>query len=116
MTRQERMKAFEMRLDGKSWDDIAAVLGYTTNNVRIDIIHCIRYTPRQITCVYPAIRQYITANCYGSAHQFARDCGVPYSTMGNILNGRHTPSLETATAILQATGLSVDEAFRQEED
>ena len=115
MTRFERIKAFEMRLDGKTWTEIGAALGYTANGVRLDIIHCIKYTPRQISCVYPAIRTYIEANCGGSVQQFTRNCGIPYSTLSNILTGRFAPSMPTASAILKETGLTFDEAFRLED-
>jgi len=116
MTRAERMKAFEMRLDGKSWKEIAAQLGYTPNGVRMDMISAIRYTPRQVNCIYPALRAYIVAECGGSVEGFSRHCNIPESTMGNILVGRHQPNMDSTRLILKATGLTFDEAFRREED
>ena len=34
MTKQERLKAFEMRLDGCKWAEIARALGYTSTTVQ----------------------------------------------------------------------------------
>ena len=33
MTKEERLKAFQMRLDGETWVDIGKTLGYAHNTV-----------------------------------------------------------------------------------
>ena len=115
MTRSERIQAFQMRLDGKSWTAIGAALGYTPNGVRLDILNAIKHTPRQITCVYPAIREYIELECGGSVERFAHHCNIPPGTMSNLVTGHHKPNMETTRLILAATGLTFEDAFRQED-
>ena len=116
MTRQERMKAFEMRLDGKSWTEIGKELGYSSSTVKQDIMGCILASPRQVNCAYPAIRRIITDEYGGSVHAFAIACDVSPNVMYYILPGKSAPKRELIEAILRVTGLSYEEAFQREED
>ena len=59
MTKQERMKAFEMRIDGCNWTQIGRALGYASTTVQQDLMGCIMAKPRQVNCVYPAIKRVI---------------------------------------------------------
>lgn len=50
MTKQECMKAFEMRLNGRNWSEIGRELGYTSTAVRDDLLLCVSARPHQVTC------------------------------------------------------------------
>lgn len=113
MTRDERVAAFQMRLDGKSWAQIGAALGYEPDSVAIDLKRCIQRGPRHPVIVYPAIAAYITAHCGGSIYQFAGLCGLRPGSVYDPLAGRCTVSQKMAEAVCAATGLTYEEAFRR---
>ena len=115
MTKQERLKAFEMRLDGSSWAEIADALGYTANTVQCDLKACMIAAPRQVNCVYPAIRRIITERYGGSVRSFASACGVSQNSMYAVLPGKSRPNAYVIDAILKETGLHYEEAFRMED-
>lgn len=48
MTKHERLKAFEMRLDGSSWSKIGRELGYTSATIHKDLLGCVMTKPRQV--------------------------------------------------------------------
>jgi DNA-binding phage protein len=116
MTNPERLRAFEMRLDGATWAAIAAQLHYTPEAIQKDLAACIRSAPHRIQCVYPAIRQAISQR-YGTIRAFSEQTGLSPNTLYYILSGRvNRPRKDAADAILLATGLTYEEAFRREED
>ena len=116
MTKQERLKAFEMRLDGSSWSKIGSELGYSASTVYQDIVGCVRSKPRQVTCIYPAIRYAITERYGGSVSAFAAACGIPRGTMYSILSGRCFVPPERMDAISDKIGLPSADAFAREDD
>lgn len=116
MTKQERMKAFEMHLDGRSWSEIGRALGYSSANVYQDLKSCVLSNTRQFSCIYPAIRNAINCQFGGSVASFADACGMPNSAMYNLLSGRYTPGPERRASISAVIGLPPAEVFALEED
>lgn len=116
MTRDERAKAFQMRLDGATWETIGENLNYAPTTVRSDLINCIEFGVKTTRCIYPAIRSVINQRFFGSMNAFAAHCGVNYSTIYHICNGStKTPGRRVTDAILLATDLTYEEAFRKED-
>lgn len=115
MTNEERIKALQMRLDGKSWEYIANVLGYSKTTVTEDLKACIVHPPRQVNCVYPALKRIIVERYGGSVYAFARDCGISNNAMYYVLPSKRPPGRKVLSAILSTTGLSYEEAFRRSE-
>ena len=115
MTRQERMKAFEMRLDGKSWTEIGQELGYSHSTVYGDLRLCILSQKKPVPCIYPALAEIISHEYDGSITAFAERCGSSYNAMYSVLSGRTTPN-SLGKAICTVTGLSHAEAFRYREE
>lgn len=114
MTRSERLRAFEMRIDGATWKEIGAALNYEPSTVCNDITLCVHSIPKQVRCCYPAIRDVI-ARDYGSIRAFADHCGLPANTLYYLFGDpRRRPAAATVDAILIATGLTYEEAFRKE--
>lgn len=111
MTRNDRAAAFQMRLDGKSWAQIGAALGYEPESVAADLKRVLARGPRRPTIVYPAISDYITAHCDGSIHRFAQRCGLRPGGVYDQLTGRGPVSKRLAEAVCAATGLTYEEAF-----
>lgn len=114
MTRQERIKAFEMRLDGKSWPEIGRVLGYSHSTVYGDLRICILSQKKAVPCIYPALAEIIMQDYGGSIRAFAERCGASYNAMYSVLSGR-TTTKSLGAGICSVTGLSHEEAFRLKE-
>ena len=116
MTKQERLKAFEMRLDGYNWSQIARFLGYANTTVKQDLIGCIMTKPRQVNCVYPAIKRVIVEEYGGSVSAFADACGISYGSMYYTLSGKCFVTKERQAVISKAIGIPPAEAFEREEE
>lgn len=116
MTKQERLKAFEMRLDGENWSQIGRALGYSSGAVKQDLLGCVLTKPHQITCVYPAIRRVITEDYGGSVRALADACGISYGAMYYTLSGKCFVKPERQEIISAAIGIPASEAFTREED
>ena len=116
MTRQERIKAFTMRIDGANWSEIGRELGYSSTAVKSDLQACVQSIPHQVTCIYPRIRKIIVDDFGGSARAFAIACGTTPNRMYHYLSGRGTLNKSIVETILTFTGLTYDEAFTREEE
>lgn len=112
MTNEERLKAFEMRLNGIPWTEIGKTLGYSSSTVFSDLRSCVAATHSNGNrCVYPAIWAYISDRCSGSIREFAKQCGMPYGSVYNAITGRDTVSLKRRRHMAEVVGLPVEETF-----
>ena len=116
MTKQERLKAFEMRLDGSNWSEIGRELGYTSTTVKQDLQGCILSKPYQVNCVYPAIRRIITDRYDGSIRALADACGITYNAMYYTMSGKCIVSDQRKKIIANVLGIPPEEAFQREDD
>lgn len=62
---------------------------------------------------YPILRGYILEN-HLSVKGFAEKCGVSPHTMHDMLFGRATPTKTTIDKVLEATGMTYEDAFSEE--
>lgn len=111
MTRDERIKAFTMRIDGYSWEDISKAVGYESATVFGDLTRCIRKKRRPVSIVYPAIREICYQRFDGSITKMAYALGMSDSTLRDQLNGTCQPSGRTIRNILSAFDMTFEEAF-----
>ena len=116
MTKHERLKAFEMRLDGSNWSEIGRELGYTSTTVKQDLQGCVLSKPYQINCVYPAIRRIITDRYDGSIRALADACGITYNAMYYTMSGKCIVSDQRKKIIANVLGIPPEEAFQREDD
>ena len=116
MTKHERLKAFEMRLDGSNWSEIGRELGYTSTTVKQDLQGCILSKPYQINCAYPAIRRIITDRYDGSIRALADACGITYNAMYYTMSGKCIVSDQRKKIISNVLGIPPEEAFQREDD
>lgn len=115
MTKEEMIRAYAMRLDGASWEDIGKALQYAGVSVYCTLLASIQSKPRQGTVIYPVLRELIETKYHGRITAFARDLGMPESTTRSILKGIAQPGKPFLTALEGKTGLSADQAFRTPE-
>ena len=63
---------------------------------------------------FPNIHRWMSENKV-SARDLARRMDVPYDTVCTMLRGQNYPGMHTIRAVLRATGMTFEEAFREEE-
>ena len=111
MTRNDRMLAFRLRLDGLSWRQVGTALGYDPRSVQRDMEQVVSRGQRRPKTPYVGFSRYITQYCGGSMREFARQCELPYSTVYAVLSGGRCAGEETLERMLQVTKLTLEEAF-----
>ena len=115
MTNQERKIAYDMWVDGASWEQIADKLGYSARTVEQDMLASLRRKPRTVNCIYPNLRRVITDEYGGVVLAFANTLGAPQSTVYSVLTGAVPPGKNLVDAIERCTGLTEEEAFARED-
>lgn len=100
MTRNELVKAFELRVDGLTWDEIGARLFFTGDHVKKSVRNALdgKGSFRVLkSAAYPQLAQYITARYRGNASSFAGAAKVSSNVILRALAGKSRlsgPSLE----------------------
>lgn len=111
MTRNDKIRAFRLRLDGLSWRQVGDALGYDGRSVQRDVEQVVRRGQRRPKTPYAGFSRYITRFCGGSMQEFARRCDLPYSTVYAVLSGERAGGADTLDRMLGLTGLTLEEAF-----
>ena len=101
-----------MRAEGYAAKEIAAEYRCSLQTV----LRRAPYYPyaRAVPVIYPALDRWMKDNRLSIA-AFARIVGIPAQTLRSNLVGEHTIVKTTIDKILAATGLTYEEAFREEE-
>lgn len=111
MTKQEIMKAFEMRYEGYSLQEIADTIGCTRENIRSTFERIIRERKyHSQSCVYPFIAKWLQENGM-SAKQLNELAGLNKHPQHiySKLAGKTKFSLEDVKKIMACTGLTFEE-------
>lgn len=113
MTKEEKILAYSMRLDGASLQKIADQFGVTREYIRqITNGACNRASVRDRVsdCVYPNIRRWLVENkC--SYNALAIKCDLYLNSVQLALKGSDGTQKKTIDAILKATGMTYETAF-----
>ena len=115
MTNQELQKAFIMRLNGKTYEEISKELYYSASSIRDSLDSIVHNGPRVCSTVYPRLNDCIAWNYGGMVMKFAYACGIRASTMYALLNGRMPLTPTHLMKIKQATGLTEEEILTRKE-
>ena len=122
MTREDKIKAFTMRLDGMSWYRIAEVLGFEPYNVREAILDTLRIkhaesiTKKRGTIVYPSIADYLCKN-HMCIRDLARKMGKSFGPqVYNVLYGMTKPRPYTISCISEATGIPAKQLLKERDE
>lgn len=117
MTREEKIRAFAMRLDGMTFEEVAKEFGVTREYIRQ-----ICYTPRKhsrrgkdFCCVYPGLKKWMREHQY-SVSRLATEIGIQKSSVAwtGKLSGKRNITVKEAKKILAITGLTFEETFGEE--
>ena len=116
MEQEERIKAFTLRCEGKTWAQIGEILHYDEQTVSKDLHGVIKRLPKRRAGIrYPRLREYVKQQCNGSITVFAGQMGVsPYHLRRVLVHGdKASPKL--SSKIQAATELTGEQAFSEEE-
>lgn len=113
MSNEEKLRAFAMRLEGKTWDEIGAELHYTKQAVHQALYSVLCGGERSAQIVYPEIREYIARRHDGSVSAFAADIEMGASYVRRVLFCGEKPSAKLSAKITSAMGVTEEEAFRK---
>ena len=115
MKQEERIKAFTLRCEGKTWAQIGEILHYDEQTVSKDLHAVIKRLPKRRQGIrYPHLREYVQRQCGGSITVFAGQMGVsPYRLRRVLVHGdKASPKL--CSKIQTATHLSGEQVFLEE--
>lgn len=114
MTRDERIKAFTMRVDGYNWQQIAREVGYSDTTIKRDLEACVRVPPRPPAVIYPVVRKYIVDYYGGVVKSFIMDLndGISYSQAYQMLSGRVRATRDFRDCVAKHMGMTVEDAFK----
>lgn len=113
MTIDQRVEAYRMRLEGKTFEEIGEHFGVSRQHIQQTLFFCKgpRGLDRSVkSCVYPNIARWMMENRIGIS-KFSERCGMNQATLRLVLSVRGNPRKGTIDKILRITGLSYEEAF-----
>lgn len=110
MTKEQILGACSMRLDGHTLQEIADKYGVSAQYISTIVPRSFKTGVR---CIYPALKAWMGQKGY-SAERIAKFCDVHRNTVYGWLNGKHTIDKPCIDKILQLTGMTYEEAFREE--
>lgn len=112
MTKEEKLMAYSMRLDGKTLQEIADHFCVSRQRIHQllprDSILCRPESYRGF--IYPNITKYLRDSDKTVA-LFSEEIGVSVSGLRSNLTGKRTLCKSTIDAILRVTGMTYEEAF-----
>lgn len=118
MTRDQKIEAFTMRIDGYSYQEIANKMGVSRQAVQDYLQRSISYNLRKVrfcgNCVYPNILKYMQDHKMNLS-DFANAVEMNYANLSRVLKGKNT-SKTSIDKILKVTGMTYEEAFWREEN
>lgn len=117
MTREEKVKAFEMSLDGATFQEIADAFGVSRQCIEQGLTRKIWRAPKKFECVFPVLKRWLDEQRL-SISRFNKAAKVcKYSdSLRRKLAGDHAFTMHEIKAILAYTGLTFEEAFGVVED
>lgn len=114
MTKEQKIEAYTMLLDGCTLKEIADKFGISRQRIsQMFSVQNIRVDMAAESCVYPNIARWMIANKYGFA-AIARVCEAPTNSVRYALTKSGSIKKGTIDSILRLTGMTYEEAFFEE--
>lgn len=111
MTKEQKLEACSMRFDGVSLQEIADHFGVSEKYISRIVPICNHVSRRRSNpIIYKNIERYLEENAI-PIELFASISGTSRQAMSAILSGKNSPSKRTVDKILEATGMTYEEAF-----
>ena len=116
MTVEQKVEAYRMRLEGATLRECAEKFGVSRECIR-QITPPVETHPRRRSnydgCIYPNIKEWLYQNRY-SYCSFSKLLACTPMSVYNALMGKVSPNKKFIDKILDATGMSYEEAFKTE--
>lgn len=114
MTREEKIEAFTMRLDGYTLKEIGNHFGVTREAIRGMFSRTTTESGiARKRYVYPNIAKWMIENKLNQRH-FEKKLKCSQKTVSSWLTGRNDPSYRFISLVLKETGMTFEEAFKRE--
>lgn len=117
MKKVDKEKAAQMRENGFSLQEIADCFGVSRQRIGI-LFHRTGRVPNKPSglddVVFPNIRKFLIDNRM-SIKRFSKYCNIDYSSAIRGLKGKYDMQKHTIDDILCATGMTYEEAFKEDE-
>lgn len=113
MTKDERMRAFALRCEGATWEEIGEILHYTGNAVCQDIHRIVDRKPSLPKIVYPNIYKAMCKNYGGSISQLADAMHVSPHRLRRVLLGDDAPTENLKAKLCRELHMEESEVFMQ---
>lgn len=114
MNQEERVKAFTLRCEGKTWAEIGALMHYDEKTVSRSLRMVVNERAKRSSVRYPRLRKYIEKQYDGSIGKFAGKIGVsPYHLRRVLIHG-DPAGAKLSKKIQDATNLTWEEVFSEE--
>ena len=118
MTREQKIEAFTMRIDGYAYQEIANKMGISRQAVRDCLHESISFDSRNTRlsarCVYPNILKYMRDHKMNPSG-LANAAGLTPRGVSRILEGENLTKT-SIEKILKITGMTYEEAFWRKEN
>ena len=118
MTKEQKVRAFEMRMEGYTFQEIADEFGTTKQNIQKTLDYTIRGQKRPIdSIIYPNLRDYLRTDKMNVLH-LSRKMGYESnnaSTLYKKLRGNSLLTMGDIRKILEITKMSFEECFYLED-
>lgn len=113
MTREDKIKAFAMRLDGHMFQEIADEFGVSRQYIQQMLSDEAGGHKKVAQCIFPGIERWMRENnC--TAYMLNKKMGLWLGRTSNFymrLNGKIQFTLDEIKVLLDVTGMTFDEAF-----
>lgn len=115
MNREDKIKAFSMRLDGFTFQEIGEHLGVPKMAVQQMLQRAVASNGTVYRkWVYPNIRDWVMEQGL-SLSQISQICGLSANSVSSYMTGKLDPPFSFIKAVLKASGMSFEEAFFRED-
>lgn len=117
MTKEQKMEAFSMLLDGESYEAVGRTFGLTRQRIQ-QMFPMMRNEKmsqpkeRPLRYVYPGIEKWMRENKITIAN-LSRSIGYTTSAVNQVLLGKNDPRKRFVDEVLALTGMTYEEAFKQ---
>lgn len=116
MTKEQKIEAYSMWLDGATIQEIADKFGVSFKYIQQLFPGTIKYIPtysNYSNYIYPNIVDYIKRNGISITY-LSKKCGISIQAMRLFLIGKSNGSKKNIDKILEVTGMKYEEAFAKE--
>ena len=114
MTREQKIEAFAMRIDGYSLEQIAKKFGVTREWIRQMLYKSVSGDNYRRKYVYPEITKWMDKNNF-TQQDICKITGYKQNAISSILIGKNQPSLKFISTICDAMQMQPSIVFKRED-